>query len=191
MPGNAFILLRTQKGVATGGESMQSTHPASAGWLAITDWSWDIESETNFLKGTGASVGVATPGTLNFSHNFDKSSPVIMQNIVLGTSFKSAVIHMLKSTGDASGKPQVYFAMLMTDVFITKVSSKAGEDGAITQDIECVFKTISIGYKQQLNNKGGALAPAITPFGWNIAAKSTSTGILAVTLDPSKDISIP
>ena len=68
MPGNAFI--RFVKGGASPiiGESMQASHPGSKGWCEISDFSMDIESETNYLKGTGASVGVATPSTFSFTH---------------------------------------------------------------------------------------------------------------------------
>jgi len=186
MPGNAFILFKNSDGTISTGSSMQSTHPSSAGWLEITDWNWDIEAETNFLKGTGASVGVATPGTFGFSHSFDRSSPNIMNYIVLGTAFKSVVLHMLKSTGAADGAPEVFFGFKIADAFITKVSSKAGEDGAITQDVEFVFKAIALGYKQQLNT--GKLDATIRPFGWNVATKTTTAGFV-VALDPKKDLS--
>jgi type VI protein secretion system component Hcp len=75
-------------------------------------------------------------------------------------------INMLKQTGDMAGKPQVYFELLAAAVFITKVSSKGGEDGGITQDVECVFKEIQLGYKRQTNK--GTLDPN-KPFGWNVA----------------------
>jgi type VI secretion system secreted protein Hcp len=154
------------------GESLQETHPASKGWLEISDWSWDIEAETNFTKGTGASVGRATPGTLSITHTYDKSSPLIMQNIVRGTHFKKVIINMCKQTGDMNGKPQVYFELIAGAVFVTKVSSKGGEDGGITQDVEFVFKEISLGYKRQTNK--GTLE-ANKPFGWNIAEMNFKT----------------
>lgn len=183
MPGNAFIKFKNDAGDVKG-ESLQETHTAEKGWCEVSDWSWDIESETNFLKGTGASVGVATPGTVSFTHSFDKSSPVIMKNIVLGTSFKFVTVHMLKSTGAADGKPEVFFALKCKDAFITKVSSKGGEDGAISQDVEFVFKAIAVGYKKQLNT--GKLDTSIKPFGWDVAAKTMTPGI-DLKLDPKSD----
>jgi type VI secretion system secreted protein Hcp len=185
MPGNAFIKFKTATGGApVPGESVQDSHPGASGWCEISDWGWDIESETNFLKGTGAAVGVATPTALNFTHSFDKSSPLIMKNIVLGTSFGSATIHMLKSTGAADGKPVVYFGVKCTDVFIIKVASKGNEDGSITQDVEFVFKAIAVGYKRQLNKGGLEEVPKL--FGWNIAEKTLASGI-DLKLDPKAD----
>lgn len=191
MPGNAFIKF-TANGASIPGESLQSTHPASKGWLEISDWGFDVEAETNFLKGMGASVGVATPGVFNFTHSFDRSSTVIMKNIVMGTSFNTIVVHMLKSTGASDGKPEVFFGVKMTDGFITKVSSKGGEDGAVTQDVEFVFKAIQIGYKRQLNSeaggtgKPGTLEGKIREFGWNVATKTLASGI-TLNLKPDSD----
>jgi len=192
MPGNSFIKFTTTSSGIVQGESLQTTHPSSKGWLAITDWGFDVEADTNFLKGMGASVGVATPGVFNFTHNFDRSSPVIMKNIVLGTSFATVVVHMLKSTGASDGKPQVFFGVKMTDAFITKVSSKGGEDGAVTQDVEFVFKAIQMGYKRQMTDaagdkgKSGQLEGTIREFGWNVATKTLQSGI-TLNLDPNAD----
>lgn len=183
MPGNAFIKFTNSEGKFIPGESLQSSHPAAKGWLEISDWSWDIEAETNFLKGTGAAVGVATPGVFQFTHTFDKSSPAIMKNIVLGTAFSTVVVHMLKSTGAKDGKPEVFFGVKVTDAFVSKVSSKGGEDGGITQDVEFVFKAIALGYKQQANT--GKLGN-IMPFGWNIATKTMTSGV-TLGLDPASD----
>jgi type VI secretion system secreted protein Hcp len=165
MPGNAFIKFETPDGKFAPGESLQEGHEGKDGWVEIGDWSWDVEAETSFTKGTGAAVGKPTPGTLSISHYYDKSSPVIMQYILKGTHFKSVTIDMLKQTGSAKG-PEIYFQLRAKDVFITKVSSKGGEDGSVNQDVEMVFKAVSMGYKKQNNN--GTLDATI-PFGWDIS----------------------
>lgn len=178
MPGNAFIKFK-KAGSGTdatiAGESLQVTHPAIKGWCEISDWSMDIEAETNFLKGTGASVGVATPGVVSFTHSFDKSSPAIMRNIIMGTAFDTIVIHMLKATGQANGQPEIYFGAKFQNAFITKVSSKGGEDGSVSQDVEFVFKTVAVGYKKQ--NNDGTLDKAPKLFGWNVATRALDSGI--------------
>ena len=167
MPGNAFIKLVAAAGAIAPGESQQIGHLGKEGWIEIGDWSWDVEAEASHLKGTGASVGKPNPGAVSFSHFYDKSSPVLMQHIVKGTSFSSATIHMLKTTG--KDQPELYFEMACKDVFITKVSSKGGEDGSVNQDVEFVCKQIAIGYKRQ--NNDGTLA-VMKPFYWNIAQQT-------------------
>lgn len=165
MPGNAFILFEASTGVLEG-ESTHDTHPGTSGWNEISDWSWDIEADSSFLKGSGAAVGKPTPGNFSITKPYDKVSPIIMSKIVLGTSFTKVKIVMLKQTGAESGKGEVYFGGTFKDVFITKVSSKGGEDGAVSQDIEFVFKDCSIGYKPQLNT--GAL-DTTKFFAWDIS----------------------
>ncbi len=167
MPGNLFIKFEE---IGTG-ESTQDSHSGSKGWIEIGDWSWDIESETSFLKGAGAAVGKPTPGSLSFSHYYDLSSPVIMSKIVQGTHFAKVHIVMLKQTGKKDGKGEVYFGMTMQMVFMTKVSTKGGEDGAVNQDVECVFKDIAVGYKAQ-TGKDGSLGKQVD-FIWDIAKMKT------------------
>ena len=152
MPGNAFINFGSSVPI---GESTHESHNGSDGWIEISDWSWDIEADTSFLKGAGASVGKPQPGNMSFSHYYDKASPVIMTKIVQGTHFKQVAIVMLKQTGNATGKGDVYFGILMEEVFVTKVSSKGAEDGSVTQDVEMVFKTVAVAYAPQKLTGGG------------------------------------
>jgi type VI secretion system Hcp family effector len=169
MPGNSFIKF---EGVPTG-ESTHTTNNGAKGWIEISDWSWDIEADTSFLKGAGASVGKPQPGTLSFSHYYDKASPVIMQKIVQGKHFPKVYIVMLKQTGAEDGQGEPYFAITMDEAFITKVSSKGAEDGSVTQDVEMVFKVVAVSYKPQ-DLKGGTLAAPVN-FGWDIGKMQTDS----------------
>jgi type VI secretion system secreted protein Hcp len=146
MPGNAFIKF---KDVVKEGESTHASHNGQKGWIEISDWSWDIEADTSFLKGAGASVGKPQPGNLSFSHYYDTASPHIMTKIVQGKHFPIVHIMMLKQTGELDGQGKVYFGITMEEAFITKVSSKGAEDGSVTQDVEMVFKKVAVGYKPQ------------------------------------------
>jgi type VI secretion system secreted protein Hcp len=170
MPGNAFIQFRKEDGGQAPGESQQIGHLGSGGWIEIGDWSWDVEAEASHLKGTGAAVGKPSAGVLSFSHYYDKSSPVLMQFIVKGTHFKYARIDMLKQTGKE--QPELFLQFGFKNVFITKVASKGGEDGAVTQDVEFVCKEVALAYKRQ-NNKGTLEAAKF--FNWNIAEMTDST----------------
>lgn len=177
MPGNAFIRFEKYDGGIAPGESLQLGHLGTGGWIEIGDWSWDVEAEASHLKGTGAAVGKPSPGVLSFSHYYDKSSPVLMQFIVKGTHFKSLTLDMLKQTGNE--QPELYFQLMAKDVFITKVSSKGGEDGAVNQDVELVFKQMAIGYKRQDNS--GKLDAALF-FRWNIAEMTQDTPDVKLTI---------
>jgi len=163
MPGNTFIKFQE----VTKGESYQKGHHGDDGWIEISDWSWDVEAETSFLKGGGSAVGKPQPGTLSISHYYDLSSPTIMSKIVAGTHFSEVTVDQLKQVGHAEGTPATFFQIKMMSVFVTKVSTKGAEDGSVTQDVDMVFKEISIGYKAQTNK--GALEPIMKEFHWNVA----------------------
>ena len=168
MPGNSFIKFVTESSKALTGESMQDGHAGKDGWVEIDGWNWEITADTSFSKGTGAAVGKPEPGRLTFKHVYDTSSPTLLQYIIKGTHFHSMQIDMLKQVGDASGKPAVFFTLMAASVFITKVANSGGEDGSVTQDIECTFKEVTIAYKNQLPD--GKLDKAQQNFGWNISA---------------------
>lgn len=172
MPGNSFIRFGKAGADVKPGESMQKSHPGADGWIEIGDWSWDIESESSVGKGTGAAVGKAAPGNLSISHYFDTSSTTILDKVVAGKHFAEITIEMLKATGD--GSPKAYFQVKVSEAFVTKVSTKGGEDGSINQDVEFVFKEIAIGYKAQKND--GSLEGSI-PFEWSVKTNTLTSGI--------------
>jgi type VI secretion system secreted protein Hcp len=179
MPGNAFIRFEVSSSQFAPGESQQIGHAGKEGWIEIGEWSWDVEAEASHLKGTGASVGKPQPGVLSFSHYYDRSSALLMQYIVKGTHFDAARIHMLKQTG--KDQPELFFELAAKDVFITKVSSKGGEDGGVSQDVEFVFKQVAVGYKQQ-GNDGKFVSDGFRQFMWNIATMNTTLDGLALQI---------
>ncbi len=168
MPGNTFINFGAAD--LKTGESLQKNRLGTEGWIELNDWSWEIEAEHSNLKGSGAAVGKPNPGTLNFTHNFDLSSPVILMKIVQGKAFPKVTIDMLKQTG--GDQTELFFQIVMSDVFICKVSTKGSEDGSVTQDVDMVFKEVAIGYKAQTNK--GTLESAAMEFGWSIAKMNTA-----------------
>lgn len=149
------------------GESIQK---GKEKWVEITGWDWEVEAESSWTKGGGASVGKPNPGKLNFEHLFDTSSPVILGYICSGKAFPKLELQMTKTTG--KGTPETYFKMTMEGVFITKVSNAGTGEGIVMQKVEMVFKTVKIEYKYQ-DNKTGALSAAKI-YNWDIPAGTAS-----------------
>jgi len=149
------------------GESVQK---GKEKWIEIQGWDWEIEAETSWTKGTGASVGKPNPGKLNFEHYFDTASTVIMGYICTGRAFPKLELQMLKTTGSAT--PETFFTMTMEGGFLTKVANSGAEDGAVTQKVEMVFKTVKIEYKAQ-DNKTGKLG-AVKTYNWDIPVGTAS-----------------
>lgn len=149
------------------GESVQK---GMAKWIEIQGWDWEVEAETSWTKGGGASVGKPNPGTMNWVHSFDTSSTVILGYICTGKAFPKVELQMQKPTG--SGTPESFFTMTMEGAFITRVFNIGTEDGSVSQRVEMVFKTVKIDYKPQ-DNKTGKLG-AIKTFTWDIPAGTAS-----------------
>jgi type VI secretion system secreted protein Hcp len=149
------------------GESIQK---GKEKWIEIQGWDWEVEAETSWTKGGGASVGKPNPGKMNWEHYFDTSSTVILGYICTGKAFPKVELQMMKTTG--KGSPETYFTMIMEGAFITKVSNSGTEEGNVVQKVEMVFKTVKIEYKPQ-NNKDGSLG-AVKTYNWDIPAGTAS-----------------
>jgi len=148
------------------GESIQK---GKEKWVEIQGWDWEVEAESSWTKGAGASMGKPNPGNLHFMHRFDKSSSVILSYICSGRAFPKLELQMMKTTG--MGIPETYFTMTIEDVFITRVSNTGAEDGAIYQRVEVVFKSVKIEYKAQDNTGSFSVAGA---FNWDIPSGKVS-----------------
>jgi len=149
------------------GESIQK---GKEKWIEIQRWDWEIDAETSWTKGGGASVGKPNPGKMSWEHYFDTSSTVIMGYICTGKAFPKAELQMMKSAG--SGIPQPYFTMTMEGAFITKIQNAGTEEGNVMQRVEMVFKTVKIEYRPQ-DNKTGKLG-AVKTYTWDIPAGTAS-----------------
>jgi len=160
---NAFVTFYDK----ADGESIQK---GKEKWVEIKGWAWDVDAETSWSKGGGASVGKPNPGKMSIEHYFDTASTVILGYICSGKAFPKVQLEMMKTTG--RGTPETYFTMTMEDAFITKVSNSGTEEGVVVQRFEMVFKTVKIEYKPQ-DSKTGALGPVKT-YNWDIPAGTAS-----------------
>ena len=148
------------------GESIQR---GKEKWIEIQDWDWEVEAESSWTIGGGASVGKPNPGKLNFQHRFNTASIVLLGYICSGKAFPKCELQILKESG--KGNPRPYFTMVLEEVYITKVSNAGTEEGNVLQRVEMVFKTIRIEYKLQDNT--GRLGDART-YNWDIPAGTAS-----------------
>ena len=163
---NAFMQISNAKG-----ESKQGDGSGGDGnykdWIEIQSWEWDVEAETSWTKGGGASVGKPSPGKMSWEHYWDRSSATLLLYICTGASFETIKLEMAKTTG--AGKPQAFFKVVMNDAFITKVTQSATDEGNVVQKVEMVFKEITIEYFQQgQNDKNPGSLKQATRFWWDI-----------------------
>ena len=83
------------------GESIQK---GKEKWIEIQGWDWEVEAETSWTKGGGASVGKPNPGKMNFEHYFDTSSTVILGYICTGKAFPK--VRAADDEDDRQGQPR-------------------------------------------------------------------------------------
>src|SRR5450631_4158634 len=65
------------------GESRQGGYEK---WIEIQSWEWEVEAETSWTKGGGASVGKPSPGKMSWEHYWDRSSPTLLGYICTGSA---------------------------------------------------------------------------------------------------------
>lgn len=148
------------------GESVQK---GKEKWVEILGWDWEVEAESSWTKGGGASVGKPNPGKLGFIHRFDSSSTVILGYICSGKAFPKVELQMMKAVAE---RPETYFVMTMEGVYITKVNNSGTEEGNVIQRVEAVFKTVKIDYKLQ-DPRTGKMG-LVKSFNWDIPAGTAS-----------------
>jgi type VI protein secretion system component Hcp len=159
---NAVMRVKGAKGEARGKATVEGK--PVAGWIELQGWDWEVEADTSWTRGGGASVGKPNPGKMTWEHYFDSSSTTILTFIWSGRSFDEIELAMFKGTGTGQ---EWFFRMEMKDSFITKVTNNATEDGNVIQKVEMVFKEVVFHYKPQ--NDVGKLATALT-CSWDIPA---------------------
>ena len=148
----------------------ESTQKGMEKWVEIQGWDWDVEAESSWTKGGGASVGKPNPGKLNFQHFYDTASNVILGYICTGKAFPKIELKMQKAS--ARENPENFFTMTMEGVFITRVSNMATSEGVVIQRVELVFKTVKIDYRPQDSRTGGM--GVVRTFNWDIPAGTAS-----------------
>lgn len=144
------------------GESKNAKFP---NWIELQGWDWEVECESSWTKGGGASVGKPNPGKMNWEHYFDTSSTTLLMFMCSGQAFDTITLKMMKGTGSKEGQ-QVFFTMTMKGAFITKVSNSATDDGNVVQKVEMVFKDVEFRYQPQDDMSGKLGGEKV--FGWNI-----------------------
>ena len=99
----------------------ESQHADHKGEIAVLSWTWSANNSAN-LAGGGSGTGKASPGALNFTHNYDKASPVLAKKCAQGVHFATVVL-----TGRKSGEKYLFplfYGETGASVFI--VASKGG-----------------------------------------------------------------
>ena len=123
------------------GESTDAKH---AGEIDVLSWSWGVSQPGTAASGGGAGAGKVSFSDLNFTHNVDKASPLLMKACAMGQHVKEATLVSRK----AGKGQQEYLIIKMSDILVTGVQpSSAGEH--TMENVSINFAKIDLEYKPQ------------------------------------------
>ena len=142
----------------------ESTHKDHKGEVAVLSWSWGLTSPAG--SPTGAGKRKTVPQEMRIVHRYDKASPLLAKQAVMGRHVPSAVL-----TARKAGEGQKDFLKVtMKEVFITSVQASEGGEGA-TEEVAMSYGTIDFEYRPQ-DVKGSLGSPV--QFNWNIKTGKVS-----------------
>ena len=143
------------------GESQQKGYEKK---IELLSFHWGASQSATTHMGTGSGSGKANIQDISFSKNLDKTSPILLQNLLQGTHFKKIVLSLRKVTG-ATQLP--YLVFTMEDAILSTYSTGAGMGGddQIIENLSINFGRIKMEYTLQ-DSKGNAAGK--TTASWDI-----------------------
>jgi type VI secretion system secreted protein Hcp len=125
------------------GESLDAKHKDE---VEVLSWSWGVSQSGSIATGGGGGQGKASFNDFNFTHRFDKASPVLLQVCMAGQHLKEATITVRK----AGKGHQEFLIIKMNDIIITSVSpSGSGDTAATAENVVLQFAKVDLEYKPQ------------------------------------------
>jgi type VI secretion system secreted protein Hcp len=126
------------------GEVTETKHES---WLAIDSASFDVVRGTTVEVGSGQEKrhrDQPTLSDLKISRTYDKASPLLFNEAVVGKPQK-CVIHYLEPADGADAAPNVYLEYELRNCLITSYSVGGGGEGAL-ESLSLNFTAININY---------------------------------------------
>jgi type VI secretion system secreted protein Hcp len=140
------------------GESTDIKHKDE---IVLTSFSMGVSNAGSVSSGGGGGEGKASFHDFNFTHKFDKASPLLMLACATGKHIPTATM-----TARKAGRGGFEFLFIkMNDVLVTSAQTQGGGDDVPSESISLAFAKIEVDYKPQRAN--GSLGAA-TSFKWNL-----------------------
>jgi type VI secretion system secreted protein Hcp len=137
----------------------ESTHKDHKGEIEVMSWTWGASNDS-IGAGGGSGKGKAVPGDFQFTHLYDKASPVLGKYCIAGKHFADVTLTCRKS-----GEGQKDFLVIkFKEVFIKSVQPSGTAGGDIVESVAFAYKQIDFAYKAQ-DDKGGLTGEV--KMGWN------------------------
>lgn len=141
---NAFLDI-----VGVEGESIQKGYEKK---IEIQSFHWGASQSATTHMGTGGGSGKANVQDISFSKYLDKTSPILLAALLIGTHYDQVVLTLRKVTGAVQLN---YLVFTMNDCILSSYSTGAGTGGddQIMENLTLNFARIKMEYTMQ-DSKG-------------------------------------
>ncbi len=145
------------------GVSGDSVAKGHEGWIRISRIDWEVEAETSWTKGGGASVGKPNPGKINFKLANGPWSSAFLRSITTGTTLdKGGSIFLDHVATDG----RLLVRMKLDGLFATKYQLATASQELPQDQLEGVFKAVHL----EIYYAGTDAKLAPTGLDWDIPA---------------------
>ena len=148
------------------GDSVAKGHEKT---IEVIDASWQVDAQTSWTRGGGASVGKPNPGGLSLSINTSSATPLLLNRIASGKVINSGRLDVVRS--GASGGAVEVLQLSLTSLFVTSLATHISSSGELYDDVTFVFKTIAFSV-WKLSATGAQGTEVKTT--WDVAAGTVS-----------------
>ena len=131
------------------GKSLDVKHK---GEIEVLSWSWGVTQSGSVTHGAGGGAGKASFQDLNFTHQIDKASPLLMKSCATGVHIPEATITVRK----AGKAPQEYLIIKMSDVIVTSVAMSFTSE-APTNVENVTLQAAKVDYEYRSQKADGSL----------------------------------
>lgn len=153
---DAFLKISTIDG--------ESTKKGFEKQIELESFSWAVHQTTTMHSGTtGGSAGKAIVNDISFSKKVDKTSPILLQNCLMGTHYKEIILSLRKVTG---GVQMPFLIFTMNDCILSSYSTGGSHHSEeLSESMSINFARIKMEYVVQ-DAKGQATGK--TTASWDI-----------------------
>ncbi len=127
------------------GESIQKGYEKK---IEVQSFHWGASQSATTHMGTGGGSGKANVQDISFSKFLDKTSPILLQGLLIGTHYDQIVLTLRKVTGATQLN---YLVFTMNDCLFSSYSTGAGMGGddQIIENMSVNFARIKMEYTLQ------------------------------------------
>ena len=124
--------------------------------IELDTFSWGVGRGISMITGRTANREVSSPSIseVTVSKSMCKATPLLVQEAVIGTKGKKAIIHLVRTGGDTL---EEYMTYTLENCLISSYSVSGGSDGEAGETLAFSFTSIETAYAEagKDNLKGG------------------------------------